>query len=142
MDKSAEPTAQRIYDETILSNAEVIDGQRLVLHEERSAITKRLVEGRRAIITRRIVSERKTIEVDLQHEELQIDYQDGNGREISGDLPESIIVRLRAEECEIVKHVRVVEEVLLTKRLVREVLPVSVSLAHEELRILDDKITA
>ena len=118
MDKPAGSVPQRIYDETIVSSAEMIDGQRVVLRAERSEIAKRVVEGRRAVITRRVVTERKTIEVELAHEELQIDYVDGSGRDMPSDQPESIVVRLHAEEVEIVKRVRVVEEILLSKRLV------------------------
>lgn len=135
MDKSIEPKRETLYDETVLTNADVSAGERIALHEERAKIGKRLVEGRRAVISRRAVVVRKTIEVDVVHEELHIDYLPGRGTEMLSDEPESVVVRLHAEDIEIVKHVRVVEEVVLSKRRVTGTLPVAVALRHEELRV-------
>ncbi len=90
------------------------------LHAERPQVLRRSVRGRLAIITRRTVTVRKTFEVDVLHEELQIDYEPGDGTEMLGVEPERYSVLLHAEDVEIVKHVRVVEEVVISKRRVTE----------------------
>ncbi len=136
VDKSIESAS--FYDETVFHNPEIVAGERILLHEERPNIGKRVVEGRRALITRRVVSTRKTIEVDLLHEELQIEYVGGSGQEMLGREPETIVVRLHAQEVEIVKHVRVVEEVVLSKRRIVETVPVAVELKHEELTVVEN----
>ncbi len=147
MDKSADLGAPSLYDEIVVDSAshsdgsaaeaEMLDPQRVVLRAERARMLTRTVEGRRAVISRRVVSLRKVIEVDVLHEELHIEYLPGDGREIqAGDEPESIVVRLHAEEIEVVKRVRVVEEVLLSKKRVVRTMPVEVSLQHEELSLL------
>ena len=147
MDKSADLGAPSLYDEMVSGSAglsnesaadgDLLDAQRVVLRAERARMLTRTVEGRRAVISRRVVSLRKIIEVDVLHEELHIEYLPGDGRELqAGDQPESIVVRLHAEEVEIVKRVRVVEEVLLSKKRVARTVPVEVSLQHEELDLL------
>jgi uncharacterized protein (TIGR02271 family) len=135
MAESHDPTPPALYDETMFDNPQISAGERLELHAERSRVTKLAVEGRRAIVTRRVVVERKTLEIDVLHEELHVDYLPGSGREMAGAEPESIIVRLHAEDVEIVKHVRVVEEVVLSKRRIVETLPVRIDLKHEELKV-------
>jgi uncharacterized protein (TIGR02271 family) len=136
VDKPTERRPETLYDETVLINPVIVAGERIVLHEERAKIEKRLVEGRRAVITRRVVAVRKTIEVDVLHEELHIEYLPGRGTEMLGDESDAIVVRLHAEDIEIVKHVRVVEEIVLSKRRVTETLPIAVALRHEELNAL------
>ena len=69
-----------------------------------------------AIITRRAVSVRKTIEVDVVHEELQITYERGDGTEMLGTQPETFSILLHAEEVEVVKRVCVSEEVVISKK--------------------------
>lgn len=130
-------TQPDLYDETVFENPEIVSGERLALHAERPRLITQLVEGQRAVVTRRAVIVRKTIDVDVLHEELQVTYVSGSGSEMEATEPESIIVRLHAEEIEIVKHVRVVEEVILGKRRVVQTLPISVAVRHEELSVVD-----
>ena len=127
----------RVYDETILANPEIIAGERIYLHGERAQVEKRDVRGQLAIITRRAVTIRKTVEVDVMHEELDVRYELGDGTEMVGVEPTTFSILLRAEDVEIVKHVRVVEEVLVSKKRVNEQKRIDVALRHEQLDVLD-----
>ena len=131
--------ARDFYDETIFSNPEIVVGERILLHEERPHVEKRDVRGRLAIITRRAVSVRKTIEVDVMHEELQVRYELGDGTEMVGVKAETFSILLHAEEVEIVKRVRVVEEVRVSKKRVSEQKRFDVTLRQETLDVLDAK---
>ncbi len=132
----AKPGALDVYDETILANPEILAGERVTLHAERPSVEKREVRGRLATITRHPVLIRRTIEVDVLHEELHIDYAPGDGTEMLGDESETIVVLLHAEEVEVVKRVRVVEEVRLFKRRVTESTRFDMALQHERLDVL------
>lgn len=79
---------------------------------------------------------RKTVEVDVTHEELQIEYAPGDGTEMIGVEPETISVLLHAEDIEIVRHVRVVEEVFISKRRITEEKSAEVALRHERLDVV------
>ena len=125
-----------VYDETILANQESIAGERIDLHAERIQVEKRDVRGRLAIITRRAVTVRTTIEVDLMHEELHVEYRAGDGTEMLEVEPATYSILLRAEEAEVVKHVRVVEEALISKKRVVETKRFDVALRHERLDVL------
>jgi uncharacterized protein (TIGR02271 family) len=130
--------AGALYDETILANAEIIKGQRVVLHAEQPAVEKRNVRDSLAIVTRRPVVVRKTIEIDVMHEEIQVEYRQGDGSEMFGAEPQTYTILLHAEEVQIVKRVRVVEEVILSKKRVVERKRLSVTLRHEHLDLLED----
>ncbi len=123
-------------------NPLIIEGQRIQLHAERPRVLRRSVRGRLAIGTRRTVTVRKTFEVDVPHEELQIDYESGDGTEMLGVEPEQYSVLLHAEDVEIVKHVRVVEEVVISKRRVTEQQHSEIALQHERLDVLDPDATS
>ncbi len=127
-----------LYDETIFENPEIVAGERVLLHAERPHVEKRNVRGRLAIVTRHAVSVRKTIEVDLVHEELHVEYQLGDGTEMLGTQPETFSILLHAEEIEVVKRVRVSEEVVISKRPVTEQQRAEVTLRHEVLDVLSD----
>lgn len=142
MDKSGDARARAPYDETILANPQIVEGQRIQLHAERPQVLRRSVRGQLAIITRRIVTVRKTFEVDVLHEELQIDYEPGDGTETVGVEPERYSVLLHAEDVEIVKHVRVVEEVMISKRRVTEQQHSEIALQYERLDVLDPDATS
>ena len=111
-----------------------------MLHAERPHVDSLNVRGRLAIIGRRTVTERKTIEVDVRHEELQIRYELGDGTEMVGLAPETYSVVLYAEEVEVVKHVRAVTEVRISKKRVVEQKRFDVTLRHETLDVLDTEI--
>jgi len=125
-----------LYDETVASSPNVVDAQRIALHAERlEAVTQR-VRGRVATITRRPVVVRKTIEVDVMHEELVVEYAPGDGTPMLEAGGEAIVVLLRAEEVEIVKHARVVEEVHISKRDVQTSQRYAGSVRHETIDVL------
>ena len=128
-----------VYDETILANPEIIAGTRVNLHAERAQVEKRDVRGQLAIITRRAVMVRKTIEVDVMHEELDVRYVPGDGTEIVGVEAKSFSIFLRAEEVNVVKSVHVVEQAVISKKRVVEQKRVDVALRHERLDVLDAK---
>lgn len=125
-----------LYDETIFSSPEIVDGQRVILHAERLQPVSRRVQGQRAIITRRVVSVRKTIELDILHEELVVEYVDGDGSIMLDEGGETIVVMLRQEEIEIVKHVRPSEEVRISKRRAMEKQRLTDTVRHEKLDII------
>ena len=131
--------SREFYDETIFANPEIIAGERILLHAERPLVESLNVRGRLAIIGRRTVTERKTIEVDVSHEELQIRYELGDGTEMAGIAPETYTIVLHAEEVEIVKHVRAVTEVRVSKKRVVERKRFDVTLRHETLEVLEPK---
>lgn len=130
-----EQATSPLYDEPIFSSPEIVDGQRVVLHAERLLPVARRVQGQRAIITRRAVTVRKTIEIDILREELVVQYVDGDGSLMLDEGDETIVVMLRQEEVEIVKHVRPIEEVRITKRRVLEKQRLTDTVRHETLEI-------
>ncbi len=130
-----ETAPRTFYDETILDDPELNAGRRLALHAERLNVVKRDVRDRVATVTRRVVAVRKTFEVDVMHEELVIEYAPGDRTEMLEGEGGTIVVELRAEEVEIVKHVRVVEEVRLSKRRVSERSRIDALVRHEVLDI-------
>ena len=137
MNDTSASESRDFYDETIFANPEIVAGERILLHAERPHVESLHVRGRLAIIGRRTVTERKTIEVDVSHEELQIRYELGDGTEMAGLAPETYSVVLHAEEVEIVKHVRAVTEVRVSKKRVTERKRFDVTLRHERLDVLD-----
>lgn len=139
MSNSGSDRTRGAYDETILANPDIVAGTRVNLHAERAQIEKRDVRGQLAIITRRTVMVRKTIEVDLMHEELDVRYVPGDGTEMVGVEPKSFSIFLHAEEVDVVRRVRVVEEVVISKKRVVEEKRIDVALRHERLDVLDAK---
>ena len=141
MNNTSARESRDFYDETILANPEIVAGARILLHAEKPHVESLHVRGRLAIIGRRTVTERKTIEVDVSHEELQIRYELGDGTEMADLAPETFSIVLHAEEVEIVKRVRAVTEVRISKRRVVEQKRFDVTLRHETLDVLDAKPT-
>lgn len=121
------------YDEEIFSAPDIIDGERIVLHSERLVPERRRVLDRVARISKRVVAERRRIEVDVLHEELCIEYESGDGLELTGDKPAELRILLYAEEPEVVKTVRAVEEVRVSTRAATEVRKFSETVRHEVL---------
>lgn len=128
--------AGNLYDEALETQASVVEGAVIPLRAERAVVERRTVCARVAKITRRAVSVRKTFEVDVVHEELVVEYEPGSGAVLDDGGPsESYAVLLHAEEVELVKRVRVVEEVLIGTRRVTEPGTVPVTLRHERLDV-------
>ena len=141
MDSSKPQQSREFYDETILTNPEIVDGERILLRAERPQVETRKLRERLAVITRRAVTVRKTIEFDVMHEELYVRYESGDATEMVGGEPETYSILLHAEEIEVVKHVRVVEEVFISTKQVAERKRFDVTLHHETLDVLDAKLT-
>lgn len=140
MNNSDSDRSSGVYDETILANPEIVAGTRINLHAERAQVEKRDVRGQLAIVTRRAVMVRKTIEVDVMHEELDVRYVPGDGTEMVGVEPKSFSIFLHAEEVDVVKRVRVVEEAVISKKRVVENKRVDLALRHERLDVLDANV--
>lgn len=121
------------YDEQIFSVPDIIDGERIVLHAERLVPDRRRVLDRVARISKRVVAERRRIEVDVLHEELCIEYESGDGFELTGDKPAELRILLYAEEPEVVKIIRAVEEVRVSTRAATKVRKFSETVRHEVL---------
>ncbi|MBC5805935.1 MAG: YsnF/AvaK domain-containing protein [Candidatus Eremiobacteraeota bacterium] len=117
-DNDAATTDRAPYDEEIFSVPDLIDGERITLHAERLQPQKRRVQERVARIGKRVVTKRQRIEieVDVLHEELCIEYGPGDGLEMHDEKPIDVRILLYAEQPEIVKVVRAVEEIHVTTR--------------------------
>lgn len=128
------------YDEEMFSVPDLVDGERLILHAERLAPQKRRVVDRVARISKRTVAVRKRIEVEVEllHEELYIEYERGDGLDMTGDKPLDVRIVLHAEHAEVVKAVRPVEEIHVSTRQETTVRRFSDTVRHE---VLDVKPT-
>ena len=126
-----------LYDEIIFHDPGMVGSKRIQLLGQQPNIQRRFVCGQLAVISRRTVSVRKIIEIDVLHEELHVEYEPGDGAEIPAGNGESWSVLLRAEEVEVIKTVRVVEEVFISTRSIVTHQLEEVSLQHEELAIFD-----
>lgn len=128
------------YDEEIFSVPDLIHGERITLHAERLQPRKRRVQERVAKISKRVVAERRRIEieVDVLHEELCIEYAPGDGLEMAGENPVDVRILLYAEQPEVVKMVRAVEEIHVTTRALTEMKRFSDTTRHE---VIDTEAT-
>ncbi|MDQ2907904.1 MAG: YsnF/AvaK domain-containing protein [Candidatus Eremiobacteraeota bacterium] len=128
-------SARAPYDEKIFSVPDLIDGELITLHAERLRAQKRRVVDRVAKISKRVVSVRQRIEVevDVLHEELYVEYAPGDGSVMVNDKPTDVRILLYAEQPEVVKVVRAVEEIRVTACEATEVRRFSETVRHEVL---------
>ncbi len=103
------------------------------MHAERLVPERRRVLDRVARISKRVVAVRRRIEVDVLHEELCIEYQSGDRLELTSDKPTELRILLYAEEPEVVKVARAVEEVRISTCAATEVQRFSETVRHEVL---------
>ena len=114
------------------------DGGMLV-SEERIQVSTRTVPIGRARLQRVVVTERRTIEVDVRHEEIRLVEDDGpEYGELAAvaDRPRATPwVVLREERLEVVRHVEPTERVRLVIDQVSDTVPVTAELRHEVLDV-------
>jgi uncharacterized protein (TIGR02271 family) len=114
------------------------DGGMLV-SEERIQVSTRTVPIGRARLQRVVVTERRTIEVDVRHEEIRLVEDDGPeyGELATGEgrARATPWVVLREERLEVVRHVEPTERVRLVLDQVSETVPVTADLRHEVLDV-------
>lgn len=113
----------------------------LVRAEERLAVTTRRVPIGRAVLRKRIVVERRTITVDVAHEEVVLDHEPFDGEETDAAhgahlaLPEVV---LHEEQIVVTKRIVPVERVRVKIESVQEERQVTADLRHEEVDVLHD----
>jgi len=106
------------------------------LREERLKVDKAPVQTGEVRVGKRVVSERKTIDVPVEREEVVIERRPASGRAAEGDIrEEEIVVPVRGERVRVTKQPVVTEEVSVGKRKVRDTKHVSATVRKEELAV-------
>ena len=116
--------------------------QTLELHEEELRATKREVRAGEVEVSKRVVMEKRSLEVPVTHEELDIERRPGDRRPavaFDSGTSETISVPLMAEEVEVEKRAVVREEVTVKKKPVTEVEHVTETVRREELDVRDTR---
>jgi uncharacterized protein (TIGR02271 family) len=117
----------------ITENEEVIP-----LKSEELDINKRVVEDEK-VITKKPVKETKTVEVELNREEIEIIEKRPPSDESEGEAqnpiqtPQEIKIPLRREEAEVTKKPYVKEEVVIKKKIVTDKKEITDEITSEEL---------
>ncbi len=124
-----------VMDREGMDSLDAPDRDRIALSAERLVPGARRVCGRVAVISRRIVTVRTTIDVDVSHEELVIDYVDGDGESMDDTAVQPITLDLLAEEIVVMKHLRVVEKVTIGTTRVTGTERLEATLRREELDV-------
>jgi uncharacterized protein (TIGR02271 family) len=113
-------------------------GSVLQAHEEKLNIKKRPVETGDVTIRKEVHTERKSIDVPVQHEEVVIERRPASGGTVSAtELKEGqeIRVPVREEQVQIEKQLVTKEEVAIGKRKVQETKHVDENLRKEEIKV-------
>jgi stress response protein YsnF len=119
------------------------NGAMLVSAERIQAGTRTVPVGR-ARLQRVVVTERRTIEVDVRHEEIR--FVEDDGPEYGELLPGEDRARatpwvvLREEQIEVVRHIRPTERVRLVLDQVTGVAPVTAEVRHEVVDVQADDL--
>ncbi|CAM4208381.1 YsnF/AvaK domain-containing protein [Corallococcus exiguus] len=106
-------------------------------HHEELGVTKRQRSAGEAQVRKIVVEERKTVEVPLRHEEVEVVRRAVKGDNIPGDVAdfreETIRIPLSAEEAELTKRAYTDEEITIHKRPIEERRSMEGRVRHEEL---------
>jgi len=127
---------------TATDRMETSDAVRVPVHEEQLRATTRQTDAGEVEINKNVVAERQELDVPVTHEEVDIkrvrvDRPDAGQDEAFRD-GETIRVPLTAEQVEVTKENRVVEELEITKRPVTETQRVSETVRREEVNVEQD----
>jgi uncharacterized protein (TIGR02271 family) len=119
------------------------DDRRVELREEDLQARTRRAEAGEVVVDKRVVEERRSIDVPVTHEEVVIQRRPASGQGVgdAGDIGEqgdTIRVPVMAEQVEVTKQPRVVEELEISKRAVTENQRVSDTVRREEADIRDE----
>jgi stress response protein YsnF len=111
------------------------DDAEMLISEERIRAGASTVPVGRARLQRVVVTERRTIEVDVRHEEIRLVEDEGPeyGELLAGDdrARATPWVPLREERIEVVRHIEPIERVRLVLDQVAGEVPVTAELRHE-----------
>ncbi|WP_233585781.1 YsnF/AvaK domain-containing protein [Corallococcus sp. CA054B] len=106
-------------------------------HHEELGVTKHQRSAGEAQVRKIVVEERKTVEVPLRHEEVEVVRRAVKGDNIPGDVAtfqeETIRIPLSAEEAELTKRAYTDEEITIHKRPIEERRSMEGRVRHEEL---------
>jgi len=109
------------------------------LREERLKVNKTPVRAGEVRVGKRVVSERQTIDVPVEREEVVIERRAASRRAAEGDIrEEEVVVPVREERVTVTKQPVVTEEVSVGKRKVRDTKHVAATVRKEELAV-DEK---
>lgn len=113
------------------------DDVTLRTHHEELGVTKHQRPAGEAQVRKIVVEEKKTVEVPLRHEEVEVVRRAVKGDNIPGDVAtfqeETIRIPLSAEEAELTKRAYTDEEITIHKRPIEERRNMEGSVRHEEL---------
>lgn len=120
----------------------------VVRHEERLTIGTEWVRSGRVRVRRRVVTERRTVEVEVRREVLElegddVDFRDGHlvGTDLRGPVVTAptdsgpVVVVLREEVPEVVLRVAAYERVTVSRSRVEDTQVLEGTLAHEEVDV-------
>jgi uncharacterized protein (TIGR02271 family) len=137
---STATTDSTAYDTA--TRTETGDALRVPVHEEQLRATTRQTEAGEVEISKNVVEERQELDVPVTREEVdvkrvRVDRPDAGQNDAFRD-GETIRVPLTAEQVEVSKENRVVEELEITKRPVTETQRVSETVRREEVSVDED----
>jgi len=113
------------------------EGDTIQVKEERLNVQKRPVETGEVSVRKEVHTERKTIEVPVQREEVVIERRPAHGQAASGTVGETeeIRVPIREEQVDVTKEAVVTEEVKVGKRVVQDTKTVAGDVCKEEVKV-------
>ena len=117
------------------------DGVDLVRSEERLAVTTRRVPIGRAVLRKRIVVERRTITVDVAHEEVVLDHEPFDGDDTDAAhgahrAPPELV--LHEEQVVVTTRIIPVERVKVVITSVQEEQEITEELRREQVDVVED----
>ena len=123
----AKPAIRDAYDRVV------------TLHEEHLNVHKDAVETGAVKVHKEVITEKKTIQVPVEREEIVIERRAVNGRSAKGEMKtEEIRIPVKEEKVRVSKDVVVKEEVTIKKRKVKGTETVTDDVRHEEVKVDSD----
>jgi len=112
-------------------------GTSMRLHEEQLDVNKRPVEAGEVKVRKEVVTEKKTVEVPVQREEVVIQRHPATGRASSADIRpgEEIRIPVSEEQVDVQKRTVATEEVNVGKRKVQDTERVSADVRKEQVKV-------
>ena len=122
--EAAKPAIRDAYDRVV------------TLHEERLNVHKNSVETGSVKVRKEVITEKKTIQVPVEREEIVIERRAVNGHSTKGDMKtEEIRIPVKEEKVRVSKDTVVKEQVNIKKRKVRGTETVTGEVRHEEVKV-------
>jgi uncharacterized protein (TIGR02271 family) len=113
------------------------EGQNIQLKEEQLHAHKTPVKTGEVTVRKEVVTDRKTIDVPVEREEVVIERHPVSGRAASGDIRagEEIRIPVKEEKVHVEKDAVVTEEVNVSKRKVKDTEHVAGTVRKEQLKV-------